>query len=156
MPLDVTAPVTLPGYLIEIDFAPPRYYSTRGLQTWASQTWVSGAWIFSGQQLALPGGDPAMVQLILSQGVVGRVVRVWTFYGNTATDTNTELTFAGVCDGAPSLIGDIRLTLFDRAMAVMFAPRQRFRPELGFSVLPQKNFRIEWNGTTIVFKDQPK
>jgi hypothetical protein len=156
MPLDVSAPVTRPGYLIEIGFAPVRYFSTRGVQSWGGHTWVSSGWQFSGQQLILPGGDPAMTQLILSQGVVGRAVRVWLFYGATASDTNTEVTFVGVIDGAPSLINDVRLTLFDRAMAVMFAPRQRFRPELGFSVLPQKGLRIEWNNTVIVFKDQPK
>jgi hypothetical protein len=156
MPLDTSAPVTRPGYLIEIGFAPVRYFSTRGLQSWSGHTWVSSGWVFSGQQLTLPGGDPSMTQLILSQGVVGRVVRVWLFYGEVATDTNTELTFSGVIDGAPALINDVRLTLFDRAMAIMYAPRQRFRPELGFSVLPQKGLRIDWNNVVIIFKDQPK
>src|SRR6185295_8938231 len=149
-PSDLAAPVTLPGYLIEIAFAPVRYFSTRGVQTWATHTWVSSGWRFTTDRLSLPGGDPAMTQLILSQGVVSRRVRVWMFYGMVADDTNTQLLYDGVCDGAPTLVGSITLALFDRAMAVLFAPRQRMRPELGFSVLPQKGLKLVWNLTTFV------
>jgi hypothetical protein len=154
MPLDLTAPVTLPGYLIEVAFDPPRYFSTRGVQLWATHTWVSSGWVYTEDKLELPGGDPAFTQLILSQGVVGRVVRVWMFYGNTASDANTVLTYEGVIDGAPSLVNGITLTLFDRAIATLYAPRRRVRAELGFSVLPQRGLKIVWNGITIVFKDQ--
>lgn len=154
-PADLAASITLPGYLIEVDFDPPRYFSTRGLQTWASQTWASSGWTFANDKLTLPGGDPAMARLILSQGVVGRRVRVWIFYGAFADDTNTELVFDGVADGAPNLVGSVAIALFDQSIAVMFAPRQRIRPEGGFSVLPQKGLKIKWNGTTFLLKDNP-
>lgn len=156
MTANYAAPVTLPGYLIEVDFAPVRYFSTRGLQLWANQTWVSSGWVFTDGKLVLPGGDPEMVRLILSQGIVGRVVKVWSFYGQTADDTNTQLLYVGVCDGASNLVGSITIGLFDNAISVLYAPRRRFRPELGFSVLPQKGLKIVWNSITIIFKDQPK
>jgi hypothetical protein len=154
--LDLDAPITKPGYLIEIDFDPPRYFSTRGVQGFSDLTWVTSAWVFSTNKLTLPGGDPAMTQLILSQGVVGRRVRVWTFYGDYADDLNTVLTYDGVIDGASNLAQSIALGLYDRAIAVLYAPRQRISPELGFSVLPQKGRKIKWNETTFVFKDDPK
>jgi len=154
-PALLASPVTLPGYLIEVEFDPPRYFSTRGVQTWAGNTWASSGWIFNGK-LSLPGGDPAMTRLILSQGVVGRRVRVWTFYGETADDTNTELTYDGVADGASDLTGNTSINLFDNSIAVLFAPRRRIRPEYGFSVLPQKGLRIKWNGVVLIFKDDPK
>ena len=151
----LAAPVTQPGYLIEVDFDPPRYYSSRGLQTWASQTWASSAWTFADDKLTLPGGDPAMARLILSQGIVGRRVRVWLFYGTTATDADTQLVFDGVADGAPTLVGSVVVTLFDQSIAVMYAPRARIRADGGFSVLPQKGLKIKWNGTTFLLKDNP-
>jgi len=152
----LSSPVTLPGYLIEVDFDPPRYWSTRGPQLWGGKTWVSHAWQFSVDKLTLPGGDPNMTALILAQGVVGRQVRVWVFYGSFVDDTNTELLFDGVCDGAPNLVDPIDLKLFDQAIPVLFAPRQRIRPELGFSVLPQKGVKVQWNNITIEFKDSAK
>ena len=155
-PSDLAAPVKLPGYLNAIDFAPPRYFSTRGVQTWAGNTWVSSGWRYTDDRLNLPGGDPAMTRLILSQGVVSRRVRVWLFYGLIADDTNTQLVFDGVCDGAPNLVDSISITLFDRAMAVLFAPRKRIRAENGFSVLPQKGFKLQWNLVTFEFKDDAK
>jgi hypothetical protein len=154
--VDLTAPVTLPGYLIELDFVPPRYFSTRGAQMWAGLTWVSSGWSFTADKLSLPGGDPTMTQLILSQGVVARRARVWMFYGLTADDTNLQLVYDGVCDGAPNLVDPLELALFDRTAAVLFAPRQRIRPERGFSVLPQKGLKIVWNNITFLFKDDPK
>jgi hypothetical protein len=156
MTANYAAPVTLPGYLIEVDFAPPRYFSTRGLQTWGSQTWVSGAWVYTDGKLTLPGGDPEMTRLILAQGIVGKQVKVWTFYGQTADDTNTDLLFVGVADGASNLVGSISIGLFDNAVSVLYAPRRRFRPEFGFSVLPQKGLKIVWNSITFILKDQPK
>jgi hypothetical protein len=151
----LTAAVTLPGYLIEFDFSPPRYFSTRGLQNWASKAWASSGWTFDADKLSLPGGDPAMARLILSQGVVGKRVRVWIFYGNFADDTNTQLVFDGVADGAPSLVGSVVVTLFDQSIAVMYGPRARIRADGGFSVLPQKGLKIKWNGTTFQLKDNP-
>jgi hypothetical protein len=153
---DYNAPVTLPGYLIEIDFSPVRYFSTRGLQMWGGHTWVSSGWTFGGDRLVLPGGDPEMTRLILAQGVVSRRIRIWSFYGVTADDTTLDLLFDGVCDGAGNLIGSIALALFDNSQAVLFAPRRRVRPENGFSVLPQKGLKIVWNSTTFVLKDEPK
>ena len=152
---DLTAAVTLPGYLIEVDFDPPRYFSTRGLQNWAGQEWASSGWTFADDRLSLPGGDPAMARLILAQGVVGRRVLVWLFYGSAAADTNTELVFDGVTDGAPTLVGSVVLTLFDQTISVMYAPRARIRADGGFSVLPQKGLKIKWNATTFQFKDDP-
>jgi hypothetical protein len=155
-PADLAQPITKPGQLIEIDFSPPRYFSTRGVQGYGGKTWVTGAWVFATDRLTLPGGDPAMTQLVLSQGVVGRRVRVWTFIGDYADDTNTELTYDGVIDGASDLIDPVTLMLFDRSISVMYSPRQRIRADTGFSVLPQKGLKITWKGIKFVFKDDPK
>ena len=151
----LAAPITQPGYLIEVDFDPPRYFSTRGLQTWASQTWASSGWTFADDKLTMAGGDPAMARLILQQGIVGRRVQVWLFYGNFADDTNIQLVFDGVADGAPNLVGSVVVTLFDQSIAVMYGPRTRIRASGGFSVLPQKGLKIKWNGTTFLLKDNP-
>ena len=148
-PALIAASVTAPGYLIELGFSPVRYFSTRGLQTWAAQTWVSGSWLYSDGKLTVPEGDPALTKLILSQGTVGRSVRVWIFCGATATDANTQLLFDGYADGATALTDSIELPLFDTAAAFMFAPRKRIRADTGFSQLPHAGMKIKWGNVTI-------
>jgi len=151
----LAAPVTAPGYLIEIGFDPIRRYSTRGLQAYAGQTWIGGAgWTYEGNALRVPGGDPVLTRLILSQGVVGRTARVWMFYGDTAHDGTTQLVVDGFCDGAPALTDSIVLPIFEDAAGMMYAPRKRLRPETGFNVLPQPGLKLYWNGATIVLNDK--
>lgn len=147
----LTAPVTKPGYLVQIDFLPPLYMSTRGIFDWGGRTWVASGIVYSKDQLSIPGGDLNMTRLCLQQGVTDRRVQVWAFYGDVATNDTVDLQFDGFIDGATSLFNPITLPLYSDSAAGLYGPRVMIRAETGFNVLPPPGFTMQWNGGTIKF-----
>ena len=157
----VGAAVTLPGYLVAIDFATPVYLSSRGDLTWNSKSWV--AWAVRIIGLAIDGAasaqdgtlilgntDYTMGALVLAEGVAGRAVSVWKLYGETPALADPVLVFSGVADGATINPdgGDVTITLQQAGGVTLYCPRTYINRASGFSHIPADGTLIQWNGET--------
>jgi hypothetical protein len=149
--------VTLPGYLVRVDFAPPLYLSSRGPITWGGNDWaawdievsglsVDGASSAQTGSLRLGNTDYSIGALVLLQSVAGRGVSVWKYYGDAPNDP--LLIFAGVADD--STIdpdgGAVAIGLQQAGGATLFCPRTVISRAAGFSQLPPRGTIINWNG----------
>jgi hypothetical protein len=149
---ELSKPVTLPGYLIQIDLdGLTLRYSTRGAQTHAGQTWQPSPWVYREGSLTVQGGDPAIASVLLSHDIYNRRVQVWMFYGEQVTPETLWPLFDGVIDGMPQVIDNIVLRLWQVSGATVYAPRGIINRESGFSVLPSPGLVFEWNGVIIQF-----
>jgi hypothetical protein len=158
----VTAAVTLPGYFVQISFATPQRWSTRGTLTWNSLTWtgydvqVSGL-IYDGAEASLNGAlaignnDLAIGALVLSEGVAGRACSIWKFYGDSNPATGDPVkVFEGVCDSADiPENGPVRITLQQSGGTTTFCPRTYLTAAAGFSFLPTPGQIVTWNDETV-------
>ena len=156
-----SAPVTLPGYLVEIDFATPIYLSSRGNLTWNGQSWIAwdvritglgidGAASSQNGNLTLGNTDYTIGALVLQQGAAGQVVKVWKFYGEAPAAADPVLVFAGVADAAaidPDN-GTVTMTLQQEGGITQFSPRTYITYASGFSHIPPSGTVIHWNGDT--------
>jgi hypothetical protein len=157
----VTATVTLPGYLIQIAFATTLRLSTRGTLTWNSQTWtaadvrLSGLSVDSSRsslngELAIGNADLAIGAQVLSEGVSGRAVIVWAFYGESPALADPVKVFEGVAnEAAIPEVGPVRISLQQASGTTLFCPRTYLTAANGFSFLPTEGQIITWNGETI-------
>ena len=153
--------VTAPGYLVEISFATPLRYSTRGTLTWDSKTWtaydvrVSGiAWDGASSgltgSLAIGNADLAIGQSVLSEGVAGRAIKVWAIYGDSPAASDPVLVFDGIGDGATiPEVGAVTIDLQQSGGTTQFCPRTYLTPEAGFSFLPTPGQIVVWDGETV-------
>jgi hypothetical protein len=157
LPVDLVAelykPVTLPGYLIQIDLPGVALrYTTRGPVTHDGNLWVSAGWEFKGNVLQLAGGDPAIARLLASGDIYNARVQVWIFYGEVPIPSAVLKMFDGYIDGIPELVESITLTLWQSSASRVYAPRTIINVQNGFSVLPPVGLKFEWAGRTIELK----
>lgn len=158
---EVGAAVTRPGYLIEIAFSTTVRFSSRGTISWSGQTWtaydcnVRGLGVDSSEvqtegALDIGNADLVMSTLILSEGVSGRAVRVWKFYGDASALADPVLLFDGMADEATiSDNGRVLITLQQAGGRTLYCPRTYITPDAGFHWLPPQGQKITWNGETI-------
>jgi hypothetical protein len=155
------ADVTLPGYLVEIDFATPVYLSSRNTLPWNGQTWV--AWDIAVDQLGTDGTtasqtgsltlgntDYTLGAMVLGEGAAGRPVHVWKFYGTAPALADPVLMFYGVADQAtidPDR-GTVSITLQQEGGITQFCPRTYINQASGFNHIPPSGTVIHWNGDT--------
>jgi hypothetical protein len=154
----VTAPVTLPGYMLRIAFATPLRLSNRGALTWNSLDFIPGEFrvtelAFDSTGTALTIGveidnqDLAIGALILAEGLAGRAMTLWKFYGESPALADPVRLFQGIGDRATiPENGPVRIT---GRQADNFCPRVYMTPDAGFSRLPTPGQIITWNGETI-------
>lgn len=159
----VGAAVTAPGYFIEITWASSTgRYSTRGTLTWNSQTWtatdvrVSGLATDAGSPsiggaLRFGNADLAIGTLILSDGVAGRAIRIWAFYGDSNPGASDPvLLFDGIGDGAAlDDVGSATIELAQSGGVTLYVPRLYMTQAAGFNWLPADGQIVEFNGERI-------
>jgi hypothetical protein len=152
---EAAKPVTKPGYLFELGFAPPLRYCTRGDQSFNGQFFAGGmvaAYDVTARRLSLLNPANAVSQIVLAQGVADRYAKVWQFYGDAANDDATILLLDGFIDGSPGIGDRVVLSLFADSSGTLYSPRHRITPQNGYSVLPQPGLRIQWGNATFILK----
>jgi len=157
----VAAPVTLPGYLVKVDFTSPLRLSSRGTLTWTGASWaawfirISGLGI-DGQRssqngrLTLGNTDYTLGALILSEGIAGRAVNIWKFYGEAPADADAVLAFSGVADGMSCEpdSGTVTIDLQQSGGATLYCPRTYINRASGHNFAPAAGTLIQWNNET--------
>lgn len=156
---EVDRRITMPGFLLEILFpGGPARFCSRGDQSVLGSDWVGwdlqigglqfqGANSSAGVTIALGNSDMSIGALVLAEGVVGRAVRIWIFYGNAPIDEDTQLVFAGLALSAriPE-VGPVTIPASPRAASVLRLPKRYVTKEGGFSILPARGAKITVNG----------
>lgn len=154
--------VTLPGYFIEILFSTPLRLSSRATLTWSGNTWITwdarieGLSADAGSstqdgKIVLGDTDNSITALVLSEGVAGRAINIWKFYGDAPGPTDPVAIFAGVGDKTSIEPDDGRLsiTLAQQGGNTLFSPRRYITKAEGFSIVPAEGALLTWNGETI-------
>jgi len=157
----VAAAVTEPGYLVQIDFSAPVRLSSRGDVSWSSNAWVAwdiriGGLLSDGSvsaqngSLQLGNTDYTIGALVLAEGVAGRAVNIWKFYGATPATGDPVLIFSGVADDATIEPdgGTVNIGLQQQGGMTLYCPRTYITRAAGFSFLPARGTLIQWNGET--------
>jgi hypothetical protein len=142
-------PITTPAYFVEILFSTPLRLSSRGDLHWNGNDWqahdlsISGLRydIGSAQQsgnLVLGDTDSAISALILEQGIAGRGINVWKFYGVAPADGDPISIFAGTGDAVSvdEKSAGVNISLVQRNSRELYAPRRYQTRANGFSSLP--------------------
>lgn len=158
----VAAAVTTPGYFVEFGWSSTGRYSTRGTLTWNSQTWTATDVRVSGladdsSSSALEGvlqfanADLAIGALVFAQGVAGKTVRVWSFYGDSNPGASDPvLVFDGIADSAQFRDGGpVVIRIMQQAASTLYIPRIYMTPAAGFNWLPADGQLIEFNGEKV-------
>lgn len=158
----VAANVTLPGYFVEIAWSSVGRYSSRGTLTWNAQTWtatdfrVAGLAADSGSSnitgtLTFNNADLNIGALILAQGVAGRSIKIWQFYGDSAPGASDPvLLFDGI--GDTSTITDngrASISMQQAGAVTLYVPRAYMTRADGFNWLPADGQLVEWNGERV-------
>lgn len=151
--------VTKPGYFIEIVFSTNLRMSTRGTLSWNGNTWAGRGAVMSGigndvttsaqaGRITFDDGDFAIAELVLSEGIAGRAINVWKFYGATPADGDPVQVFSGAGDSASldTTNGKTAVALVQRGARELYAPRRYMTRANGFSVLPVTGKIITFNG----------
>jgi hypothetical protein len=157
----VGAAVTLPGYLVKIDFATPVRLSSRGDVSWTGWTWaawdvrisglgIDGAKSSQNGRLVLGNSDYTIGALVLSEGVAGRAVNIWKFYTETPALADPVLVFSGVADSATCEPngGTVTLDLQQSGGITLYCPRTYINRASGHSFVPAAGTLVQWNGET--------
>lgn len=160
-------PVTLPGFLVEIDFASAIFRaSSRSAITWNGNVFVpfgmkvtglgSDGKSSSSGKIQFDDLDNALGTLILGETVGGANATVWMFYGDGSTlgATDPTIIFAGYASDATFDINNGTLTIaFIQANGqTMYLPRQYMTREAGFNHLPPLGMSIAWGNNQIVLQ----
>jgi len=164
----ISDPVTRPGYFIFIAFASAVYYSTRGTLDWNEHTWIAADIEVSGLafdaldsaqsgSLVIGNADGVIGALILGEGVAGRAISIWAFYGDAdpATADPVQL-FSGVGDTA-SLDDKGRATIgiVRPESTTLYTPRRYITAAEGFHWLPPDGMQVTWGGETVILTREP-
>lgn len=163
----IAAPVTVPGYLIEIAFATPFRLCTRATITWAGLTWSRwGAELRSlvtdGSQSAISGSiilentDNTLSTLILAEGVADRKISIWEIYGETPGIFDVLFLIQGVGDGSGIDINDgkVEISIMQSGGATLYTPRRYVTREEGFQAIPARGTIIAWAGERYVLEGE--
>lgn len=157
------ADVTTPAYLVEIAFSVVSRLSSRGEQAWNGQTWLGGRlgkvsglkWDEKGQQsgaLELINTDLLYSALVLGEGVAGRKVRIWKFYGDNPAVSDPVEVFNGEADEADIGADAVRITLSGENILAFYAPRRFIGASTGFNHLTPSGRKITWGAQTYILE----
>jgi len=156
---ELAADRTTPAYLVEILFSTPLRLSSRSTLTWNGNTWISRDLRIQGlrydvgtaQQsgnLVLGDLDGSVTVLILREGVAGRAINVWKFYGAAPAPADPVQIFQGAGDAAAmdEKSAGVNISLVQRSARELYAPRRFMTRATGFSILPVPGRIISFNG----------
>lgn len=147
---ETTKTITKPGYLVQLSFAIPLYFSSRGTHNYLSQTWVDMGFDYQDGRLIIPDVSGALTAVIKAEGVSDLPVTITQFYGDAPVATASEIIFSGFADGAPALGPRVEITLYQESDAGLYAPRLIVTQAVGFHVLPAPGYVLFWNEKKIV------
>lgn len=159
----VSQTVTLPGYLVALEFESQTVrLSSRGDVTWGGYTWLSyslevlglasdGAGDVSGT-LRIGNTDNTLSALILGEGIAGRPVTIYAFYGDAPASDEVEEVFAGQGDEAGVNLASAEIKLISDSIARVLLPRGRITPATGFNHLTPPKTVLTWNGEKITLE----
>jgi len=161
----LSAPVTVPGYLIEIGFAAPFRLCTRTTITWNSLTWsrwgaelrgfvTDGAQSVVGGALILENTDNTISTLILAEGIAERSIKIWQIYGETPGVIDALYLMEGVGDGARIDINNrrVEISVMQAGGVTLYTPRLYITRENGFQAIPVNGTLISWAGENYVLE----
>jgi hypothetical protein len=99
-------------------------------------------------QIKVGDADLAVSALVLAQGIAGREINIWKFYGVAPALADPVQIFAGVGDsaGLDSSAATVTVSLIQRGARELYAPRRFMTRANGFSVLPVPGSIVPWNG----------
>lgn len=152
-------PLTTPAYFVEILFSTPLRMSSRGTLPWNGNTWQSrdigirglryemGSAQQSGN-LEIGDVDLALTTLVLAQGIAGRSINIWKFYGTAPAAADPVQIFAGAGDAAvmDERSAGVNISLVQRSARELYAPRRMQTRANGFSLLPVIGRIVYFNG----------
>jgi hypothetical protein len=162
---DLTAAVTAPGYLLQIDFTSPLRACTRTTLTFQGASFVERGFTVQGLMpsvdsseavdgtLTMHDPDAAVEQLVLSEGIEEKRIRVWAYSGDVSYSSqldllNPVLLYDGY--GSEAQIDPARATVtitLQAARSLMsVSPRVRMTKETGFTHLPVSGQEYEFGG----------
>ncbi len=161
----LSAAVTVPGYLIEINFATPFRLCTRTTITWNGLTWsrwgadlrgfvTDGAQSIISGSLILENTDNTLGTLILAEGVADRSIKIWKIYGETPGVIDALFLVHGVGDGASIDInkGQVEISIMQAGGATLYTPRRYITREEGFQAIVARGTLIQWGGENYVLE----
>jgi len=161
----LSAPVTVPGYLVEINFATPFRMCSRATITWNGLTW--SRWgvelrgiVTDGAQSAISGSllmentDNTLGTLILGEGVADRAIKIWQIYGETPNVIDALFLMQGVGDSASIDInaGTVEVSIMQSGGATLYTPRRYITREEGFQAIPANGTVVQWAGESYVLE----
>ncbi len=166
MPIDVSTStdaalaedVTKPRYLVQLGFETVQYLCTREDVTWNGQTWtgngVQVGRLFTnsdggqGATIELPNADNAYSSLVFSEGVAGRVCKIWVLYGDAPfADEDAVPVFDGVMDACDVGALRVQVTCIGDGDKTGISPNLVIGPPV-FNHLPAAGTVLYWgNGT---------
>lgn len=157
------AAVTTPAYLVEIAFATIIRLSSRDDQAWNGHTWLGGRmgkvsglkWDEKGQQsgaIEIINTDLLYSALVLGEGIAGRKVRIWKFYGDNPAVSDPVEVFNGVADEADIGADAVRITLSGENFLTFYAPRRFIGASTGFNHLTPAGRKITWGTQTYILE----
>lgn len=160
-----TAPVTQPGYLVELSYSTILRLSTRGDQSWNGYTWSGGrlgkvtGLTSDGRgdqrgRIELINSDLAYSALVLNEGAVDIRCRVWEFYGDNPADAALKLD--GVTNGADIAPDKVSLEVVGESLRTAMFPHRVIGPSTGFHHLRPVGTKITWGGQTYIMERNPR
>lgn len=133
--------VTKPGYFVYIGFTPPLRFSTRGSLSWNGHTWggdhnctiksVSD----SKGSISFTNIDNLMSSIILNEGVVDKVIKIWAYDEDAVATPDPVLIFDGVGDSAELTENTATISLSVKNAKTLYFPRRFINAETGFTHL---------------------
>lgn len=162
---NTSAVITEPGFLVEIDFDPPVCLSSRDTVSWNGAEWApwhirlaglafDGTASSQNGSLTLGNTDLSLSSAILLNGVSGRQIRIWAFYGADPDDADPVLIFSGIGDSAaidPDS-GMATITLQQEGGLTLYCPRTYINRASGHNYVPPVGTKITWGNEIFELK----
>ena len=157
-------PVTRPGYLVYLGFDSPLRLCSWDDVSYDGHTWSradveikSFKTDDKGQQnisLVLGNNNYEISAIVLSEGVNGKVIKVWAVYfDSSGSATDPYGLFSGKGDGCDlSKMTSVTINAATVGAATWFSPRKRICESSGFHYLPSPGTVIKWGDTTLVLE----
>ena len=158
----LSAGITQPGFLLEIEFATTVRWSTRGTLTWNSLTWTGrefGVQMSGGRgmdarlTLTFNNHDNSIGTLCLADGIGNRNVRLWKFTGNTPSLTDCSQIFGGIGDTFSLNKRKLTIQAVPKGLEVIKEPSIRIVRNSIRNEMTTAGTRIPWNGEIFILQN---
>lgn len=149
--------VTTPGYLVEIQFDTPVYWSSVGSFTWDSQAWTQYDFRvgLSDSRLTLnfKNHDNVMGATVLADGVSNRVVKLWKYEGVSPGATDVVQIFEGLGDTYALNPREVAIRCIPAGYEVIKEPNLRILRNSVRQEITPAGTRVPWNGEIFILEN---